>query len=34
MAKLDKEIDRLWDEGILSDEILDKIAQEDLHAKN
>ena len=33
-AKLDKEIDRLWDEGILSDEILDKIAQEDLHAKN
>lgn len=32
--KLDKEIDRLWKEGVLSDEILDKWMEEDVHAKN
>gem|GEM_PF-3608659 len=31
--ELDKEIDRLWDEGVLSDEILDKMMEEDFHAK-
>ena len=32
-AQLDEESDRLWDEGILNQEVLDKIAQEDLHAR-
>ena len=32
-AKLDAEADRLWDEGILNQEKLDAIRQEDLHAK-
>ena len=31
--QLDAESDRLWDEGILNQETLDKIAQEDLHAR-
>ena len=30
---LDAESDRLWDEGILNQEALDTIRQEDLHAK-
>jgi hypothetical protein len=32
-AKLDAEVNRLWEEGTLSDEKLDEIAKEDLHAK-
>lgn len=32
--KLDAEVDRLWDEGILSDEILDRMMVEDFHAKD
>ena len=32
-AQLDAESDRLWDEGILNQEALDAIRQEDLHAK-
>ncbi len=32
-AKLDEEADRLWDEGILNQERLDAIREEDLHAK-
>lgn len=32
-AKLDAEADCLWDEGILNQERLDAIRQEDLHAK-
>ena len=32
-AQLDAEADRLWDEGILNQEKLDVIRQEDLHAK-
>ena len=32
-AQLDAEADRLWDEGILNQEKLDAIRQEDLHAK-
>ena len=32
-AQLDAEADRLWDEGILNQEVLDAIRQEDLHAK-
>ena len=32
-ARLDAEADRLWDEGILNQEKLDEIRQEDLHAK-
>ena len=31
--QLDAEADRLWDEGILNQEVLDAIRQEDLHAK-
>ncbi len=31
--QLDAESDRLWDEGILNQERLDEIRQEDLHAK-
>lgn len=31
--QLDVEIQRLWDEGILNQEALDAIRQEDLHAK-
>ena len=31
--QLDAEADRLWDEGILNQERLDAIRQEDLHAK-
>ena len=31
--KLDKEADRLWDEGILDQQQLDKIRHEDLHKK-
>ena len=31
--QLDAESDRLWDEGILNQDTLDKIAQEDLHAR-
>lgn len=30
--QLDEEADRLWDEGVLNQEALDKIAREDLHA--
>ncbi len=30
---LDAEADRLWDEGILNQEKLDEIRQEDLHVK-
>lgn len=30
---LDAESDRLWEEGILDQEVLDAIAQEDLHAR-
>lgn len=30
--QLDAESDRLWDSGILNQEVLDNIAQEDLHA--
>ena len=33
-AKLEKEVDRLWEEGVFSDEILDKWMEEDFHAKN
>lgn len=29
--KLDKELDRLWDEGILDQRRLDEIRKEDLH---
>ena len=32
-AKLDKEIDRLWDEGVLNQERLDLLRHKDLHAK-
>ena len=32
--KLDNEIDRLWEEGVFSDEILDKWMEEDFHAKD
>ena len=32
-AQLDVEADRLWDEGILNQERLDAIRQEDLHAR-
>ena len=32
-AQLDAEADRLWDEGVLNQEKLDAIRQEDLHAK-
>ena len=31
--QLDAESDRLWDEGVLNQEALDKIALEDLHAR-
>lgn len=31
--KLDKESDRLWNEGILDQERLDEIRKEDLHSK-
>lgn len=31
--QLDAESDRLWDSGILNQEVLDNIAQEDLHAR-
>ncbi len=31
--QLDAESDRLWDEGILNQERLDEIRQEDLHTK-
>ncbi len=31
-SQLDAEADRLWDEGILNQEKLDEIRQEDLHA--
>ena len=31
--QLDREADRLWDEGILNQEVLDSIAKEDLHAR-
>ncbi len=31
--QLDAESDRLWDEGILNQERLDEIRQQDLHAK-
>ncbi len=31
---LDAESDRLWDEGVLNQEALDTIRQEDLHAKD
>ena len=31
--KLDQESDRLWDEGILDQEQLDKLRHEDLHKK-
>ena len=31
--QLDAESDRLWDEGILNQEALDAIRQEDLHAR-
>jgi hypothetical protein len=31
--QLDAEADRLWDEGILDQEALDKIAHEDLHVR-
>lgn len=31
--KLNREADRLWDEGILNQESLDKIRQENLHDK-
>ena len=30
--QLDAESDRLWDSGILNQEVFDNIAQEDLHA--
>lgn len=32
--KLDKEADRLWDEGVLNQEKLDEIRREDLHQLN
>ena len=32
--KLDKEADRLWDEGILDQKRLDELRQEDLHRKD
>ncbi|MBO6187917.1 MAG: hypothetical protein J6O23_05360 [Prevotella sp.] len=31
--QLDAESDRLWDEGILNQDALDRIADEDLHAR-
>ena len=31
--KLDRESDRLWDEGVLNQEVLDEIRKEDLHKK-
>ena len=31
--QLDAEADRLWDEGILDQEALDKIAHEDMHVR-
>ncbi len=33
LKKIDKETDRLWDEGILDQNRLDEIRQEDLHKK-
>lgn len=32
--KLDKEADRLWDEGILDQQRLDELRHEDLHRKD
>ena len=32
--KLEKEVDRLWDEGVFSDEILDKWMDEDVHSNS
>ena len=32
-SKLDEETDRLWNEGILNQEVLDEIRRMDLHAK-
>ena len=29
--KIDKELDRLWDEGILNQEKLDELRKQDLH---
>lgn len=31
--KLDEESDKLWDSGVLNQEVLDRIRHEDLHAK-
>ena len=31
--RLDEEVDRLWDEGILNQEKLDELRHTDLHAK-
>ena len=31
--KIQKEMDKLWDEGKWSQEIIDKLLQEDVHAK-
>lgn len=32
--KLDEKVDQLWEEGVFSDEMLDKMMDEDLHAKS
>ncbi len=32
LSKLEKETNRLWDAGILNQEVLDRINREDLHA--
>lgn len=33
-SKLDREADRLWDEGVLNQERLEAIRKEDLHKKD
>ena len=33
-SRLDEESDRLWDEGILDQRVLDELRHEDLHKRN
>lgn len=34
LSKIEEETDRLWDRGVLNQEILDAISKEDLHQSN
>lgn len=34
LSKLDSETDRLWDEGILDQKVLDELRHEDLHSNS